>query len=241
MRLGEFETNNIYLGDSYQLIKGLPDNSVDLVVCDPPYDIPHTQGGGMLVEKRLTRMFENLVDDKITEAFDFSILRELDRVMKKRNNYIWCNKLLLPKLFAHYEGSLFDLITWHKTNAMPLCGSKYLSDTEYCLYFHDPLKLNTTYDTAKTHYELPINLADKKKFEHPTIKPMTIIENLIINSTNEGDIVFDPFLGSGTTAVAAKNTGRQYIGFEINPKYYKIAQNRLNNVSANGQMSFLTL
>lgn len=195
----------------------------------------------MLVEKGMTAMFENLVDDQITEAFDFAILRELDRVMKKRNIYIWCNKLLLPNLFAYYEGSLFDLIVWHKTNAMPLCGSKYLTDTEYCLYFHEPLKLNTTYDTAKTHYELPINLADKKKFEHPTIKPMCIIENLITNSSDISNVVFDPFLGSGTTAVAAKNLGREYIGFEINPKYYRIAQDRLNNVSASGQMSFLTL
>lgn len=108
------------------------------------------------------------------------------------------------------------------------------------MYFHEPLKLNTTYDTAKTHYELPINIGDKSKFWHPICKPVAILQNLIINSSNEGDVVLDTFLGSGTTAVAAKNQGRQYIGFEINPKYYEIAKNRLNNIDANGQMSLFT-
>lgn len=240
MKLGEFETNNIYNVDCYEAIKKLPDKSVDLVIIDPPYDIPYTTGGSMLEKNGMRNMFDSLVEDNLTDSFDFSILQELDRVMKKRNIYIWCNKLLVPKLFDYYRNSLFDIICWHKTNAMPLCGSKYLSDTEYCLYFHEPLKLNTTYDTAKTHYELPKNIGDKRKFWHPTCKPVAILQNLIINSSNEGDVVLDTFLGSGTTAVAAKNQGRQYIGFEINPKYYEIAKNRLNNIDANGQMSLFT-
>ena len=235
-----FELNNVYCENAYEAVKSIPDNSIDLVIIDPPYDIPHTTGGGMLVEKGIRGMFDDLVENDITSSFDFSILAELDRVMKKRNIYIWCNKLLIPKLFEYYKGSLFDIICWHKTNAMPLCGSKYLSDTEYCLYFHDTLKLNTTYDTAKTHYEQPINLVDKQKFYHPTCKPVNILENLITNSSNPGDTVLDCFAGSGSTLVAAKNLGRNYIGFEIEPKWVQVAQNRLNNIDATGQMSLLT-
>lgn len=235
-----YELNNVYCADAYEAVKDIPDNSIDLVVIDPPYDIPHTTGGGMLVEKGIRGMFDDLVENDITNAFDFSILAELDRVMKKRNIYIWCNKLLVPKLFEYYKGSLFDIICWHKTNAMPLCGSKYLSDTEYCLYFHDTLKLNTTYDTAKTHYEQPINLVDKQKFYHPTCKPVNILENLITNSSNVGDTVLDCFAGSGSTLVAAKNLGRNYIGFELEPKWVQVATNRLNNIDATGQMSLLT-
>lgn len=235
-----FELNNVYCENAYEAVKSIPDNSIDLVIIDPPYDIPHTTGGGMLVEKGIRGMFDDLVENDITSSFDFSILAELDRIMKKRNIYIWCNKLLIPKLFEYYKGSLFDIICWHKTNAMPLCGSKYLSDTEYCLYFHDTLKLNTTYDTAKTHYEQPINLVDKQKFHHPTCKPVNILENLITNSSNPGDTVLDCFAGSGSTLVAAKNLGRNYIGFEIEPKWVQVAQNRLNNIDATGQMSLLT-
>lgn len=240
MKLGNYELNNIYLADCYEAIKCIPDKSVDLVIIDPPYEIPHTTGGGMLEDKGIRPMFDSLEENNLAASFDFSILGELERVMKKRNIYIWCNKLLIPKLFEHYKGSMFDLITWHKTNAMPLCGSKYLTDTEYCLYFHDTLKLNTTYDTAKTHYELPINLADKQRYHHATIKPLQILQNLIINSSNEGDVVLDCFAGSGSTLVGAKNLNRKYLGFEIAERWYKVAKNRLNNIDANGQMSFLT-
>lgn len=194
----------------------------------------------MLEAKRIRDMFESLVENEITRAFDFKILKEFDRIMKRRNIYIWCNKLLIPQLFEYYKGTHFDLICWHKTNAMPLCGSKYLSDTEYCLYFHDTLKLNTTYETAKTHYEQGINIRDKSKFYHPTCKPVNILENLITNSSNEGDVVFDAFAGSGSTLVAARNLNRKYLGFEINPKWAKVASDRLNNIDATGQMSLLT-
>lgn len=70
---------------------------------------------------------------------------------------------------------------------------------------------------------------------------MKIIQNLILNSTNENDIVFDPFIGSGTTAVAAKNLNRHYIGFEIEKKWCDIAKNRLENILANGQMTMFTM
>lgn len=150
---------------------------------------------------------------------------------------------MIPKLIKYFvleNECLMDIISWHKTNAMPLCGGTYMPDTEYCLYFKKNRKLNTTYETAKTHYELPINIEDKKKYHHPTIKPQHIIENFIINSSNAGDIVLDCFCGSGTTCVAAKETNRHFIGVEINEEYWKIANNRLNGILANGQMSIFS-
>ena len=71
------------------------------------------------------------------------------------------------------------------------------------------------------------NQIDKKKYGHPTIKNLNFIENHIINSSKEGDVVLDCFCGSGTTLVGAINTKRQFIGFEINKKYYKIAKRRV--------------
>lgn len=76
----EFEPNNIYNVDSYEAVKDIPDNSIDLVIIDPPYDIPHTTGGGMLEEKGIRNMFDNLVENDITNAFDFEILKELDKL-----------------------------------------------------------------------------------------------------------------------------------------------------------------
>ena len=90
-----------------------------------------------------------------------------------------------------------------------------------------------------TVYHTNINVNDKKQFKHPTIKPLEIVKKHIINSTNENDIVLDCFCGSGTTCVACKETGRRFIGMEIDPKYHKIAVDRLNGILANGQISFM--
>lgn len=188
--------NTITLGDSYELIKDIPDKSIDLIIIDPPYEIKQISGGGCLAHKNIKKMFNELKQKELDKGINEDILAEILRVMKKPNIYIWCNKTLIPKLidyFVNKNGLKFDLITWHKTNAMPLCGGSYLVDTEYCLYFREGIKMNTAYETAKTHYELPININDKNKYKHPTIKPLPIIKNLIINSSNKGDIVLDCF------------------------------------------------
>jgi len=80
---------------------------------------------------------------------------------------------------------------------------------------------------AKTYFVSALNKADKDLYSHPTIKPLTIIERLILNSSKEGEIVLDPFLGSGTTAVAAIKHKRQYIGYEIDHHYFDIASKRI--------------
>lgn len=75
-----------------------------------------------------------------------------------------------------------------------------------------------------------MNQKDKKLYGHPTIKPLEIVQNLILNSSKENDIVLDPFLGSGTTAIACVKTNRRYIGFEVNESYFNISCDRLDNV-----------
>lgn len=151
--------------------------------------------------------------------------------MKNINIYIWCNKAQIPDYFNFYVNKhkcKFDIICWHKTNALPTYSNKYLSDTEYCLYFRKGGKCSPqSYEDAQTFYVAPINHKDKKEWGHPTIKPLDITEKFIRNSSKEGDIILDPFIGSGTTAVAAKNNNRHYIGYEINNEFYKVAKNRL--------------
>ena len=84
------------------------------------------------------------------------------------------------------------------------------------------------YDAAKTVYYQPINLKDKNLYEHPTIKPLNIIENLIENSSKEGEVILDPFMGSGTTGVAARLHNRNFIGFELDKHFFEIAKSRIN-------------
>ncbi|NBH73603.1 site-specific DNA-methyltransferase [Clostridiaceae bacterium] len=89
-----------------------------------------------------------------------------------------------------------------------------------------------SYEKAKTVYFQPINIYDKKDYPHPTIKPLNIIKNLIENSSRPGDLVLDPFLGSGTTAAACLELGRAYLGYEINPEYFGIAEKRILDTRA---------
>lgn len=108
------------------------------------------------------------------------------------------------------------------------------------MYFRKNVKLNTTFESAKTYWIQKKNIEDKEQFEHPTIKPLEIIKTLIENSSKEGDVVLDTFMGSGTTAVACKETERNFIGFEIDEKYHKIACDRVNGINASGQTSIFT-
>lgn len=96
--------------------------------------------------------------------------------------------------FVTKNKCLFDILIWNKVNAMPLFNNKYLNDKEYCLYFRKSGYCNPlNYEDAKTVFSTPTNISDKNLFDHPTIKPLNIIETLIKNSSKENDIVADFF------------------------------------------------
>lgn len=189
--------NTITLGDSYELIKDIPDKSIDLVIIDPPYQITTgVHNSGFLKGRKELDSTIQIFKKNLDIGLDNQILYELNRIMKKINIYIWCNKKQLHQYLDFYnrENIQLEVIIWNKYNCLPLTNNTYLPDKEYCLYFKEKgICLNTTYETAKTIYDIPINIQDKKKYKHPTIKPLNIIKNLIINSSNENDIVLDCF------------------------------------------------
>ena len=265
--------NKIIKGNCYELIKNIPDKSIDLIVTDPPYE--YTTGG---CGKNQTGEYKALFDRKnknradlkkftdkglnaeqvrvwadkekprnelkhISSGFNYELLEELDRIMKKINIYIWCSKHQVEPLLKHYldKDCNIEILTWHKTNPLPTMNNTYANDTEYCIFAREKgVNLYGNYETKRKYYVTSINKEDKELYNHPTIKPLNIIKNLIINSSLENEIVLDCFCGSGTTCVAAKELNRKYIGFEIDDEYYKIASNRINGITANGQTSIFT-
>lgn len=128
-----------------------------------------------------------------------------------------------------YEGS-FNLLVWCKTNPTPATNNVWLPDLEYCLMFKEKGTPNyaPNYEYKSKWYISPINKKDKDNWQHPTIKPLELVERHLKHSTNEGDVILDPFMGSGTTGVACRNLNRNFIGMEINEEYYNIAQKRIN-------------
>lgn len=297
------EFDKIYCGDSYELIKNIPDKSVDLIVTDPPYEFdmggnghsPLSQrkasskdeiynldtnrtkqnivtGGGCFVPKQRNyysefsetdvskqrqeyldyvaehgkdeeserlRKIANGIDNKnntrfISEGISNDILKEFVRVMKKGNIYIFCNKNQLRQYFDFFGdlGWNLDLLVWNKTNCIPAINNTYLANLEYCVFARESgTPLYGSYETKSKCYTSSCNKADKDLYEHPTIKPLQFIKNLIINSSQEGGVVLDCFLGSGTTAVACKELNRHFIGFELNPRFVGIANDRLKGIT----------
>lgn len=222
-------------GDAYKEIKNIPDASVDLIVTDPPYLIESTKTNSNRsnLAKSIQRMNNELERGDFTIGIDDSILEDFVRVLKKINIYIWCNHKQIPQYLNFFVGKYdckFDIIIWNKINPAPLFNNKYLTDKEFCLYFRRGGYCNPmTYEDAKTVFYQSLNVKDKKKFKHPTIKPLNIIETLIKNSSKEKEIILDPFMGSGTTGEACKLLGRDFIGIELDEKYFKIAEQRINN------------
>lgn len=230
---------DLRLGDCLEIMKDIPDKSIDLVVIDPPYDFmsKHYSFGktyaGAGAFGTLSRTYHKELDDSnIITGINEDVLKELIRVQKKVNIYIWCSKEQILKYMNFFKDYNIDLLTWHKTNPVPTCSNKYLSDTEYILFFREKgVKIYGTYATKKKYYVTPTNKEDKKLYKHPTIKPLEIIENLIINSSQENDTILDCFMGSGTTGVACKNLNRNFIGIELDEKYFNIAKERIEKIS----------
>ena len=236
--------NEIYLGDAYELIKEIPDKSASLIVCDPPYKIDGLHKDSGILKGRKNSHNTQLLDNNLGDGIDLSILDEFVRVLEKINIYIWCNKEQIYDYLTYFVKERkcnFEIIIWAKDNPAPFLNGHYLKDKEYCLYFWEKgVKVKPTYDTGKTVYISKVNKADKEKYCHPTIKPIDIIENLIKNSSG-GGIVLDPFSGSGTTLLAAKHLNLDYIGFEINETYYKIAKDRLNGIDQKGRINLFDI
>jgi site-specific DNA-methyltransferase (adenine-specific) len=233
------EINKIHLGDSYELIKRIPDKSIDLIYTDIPYDIRGGKGGGFM-EKRIGRI-RNEELKGLDSGINFAIYDEFIRVLKEVNIFIWLNKYQIQETLNYFLGKYdltFELLTWNKINPIPMTSNVWLSDIEYCLYFRSRgVKLNDGYELKSKWHTSPINMDDKNEFGHPTIKPLELVKRHILHTSKPNDIVLDPFMGSGTTAVASKELGRQYVGMEIEPKWHKIAEDRIKGVNAKGQVS----
>ena len=227
-------SHQVINGDCLEVLKYLPDNCVDLVIMDPPYDISTIGGGTVNNIKKFNLSLQQLKDAGLTDGYNIRVaVSELMRVSKEPNIYIWCNKKQIPsyfKVFVDDYGCKFDILFWTKTNALPTYSNKYLTDCEYLLYFRKGKGkcFPKSYEDAKTVYVAPINHKDKKKYNHPTIKPLDLTRKIIRNSSREGDVILDPFAGSGTTAVACLLEGRKSISIELQEEYCNLIQTRLS-------------
>ena len=222
------EINRIYNMDFITGVKGITDNSVDLVLTDPPYELTGGGKGDGANSKRPKGMLSSN-EQKLFPVPKFDTwLPEVYRVMKPSAHcYIFINFKNLNQLMMdarRHKFSLCNLLVWEKNNCTP--SQAYMKNAEYILLLYKkPFKYINDIGGSKTVHKFNNILGSKL---HPTQKPVELIEFYVQNSSQEGDIVLDPFMGSGTTALAAKKTNRSFIGFEINKDYHDISCRYLN-------------
>lgn len=226
----------IYNDDFRNVLGRCRDNSVDLIITDPPYrttkrGISKNTTTGGLVRSELGKQ------GKIFQHNDVKVeeyIPELYRILKNESHcYIMTNHVNLYEILTVAQNSGFHFIKsliWNKGNK--IMGQCYMSQFEYILFFrkgkHKKINNCGTSDI--------LNVTNKKlknsegKNLHDTEKPVELMKILIENSSKEGDLVVDPFTGIGGVAIACKLSNRKFGGCEIDNRYFKTIQDRLDNV-----------
>lgn len=227
--------NKIFLTDTIELMKELPDESVDMVLTDPPYGMDYQSG-------RRKEQFDEIQGDS-GEDFDKLLktyIAECYRIMKPDTTlYMFCSWHKVGFFQEELEKyfNLKNLIVWEKNNhgAGDLEGG-YAPKHELIWF---AAKGNPKRQ-GKRRYEDVIQTAkmDTTKSKHPTPKPIKLLKKFIETSSKPGDIIFDGFMGVGSTAIAAckfEDEERRFIGAEIEPKYYEVATTELKKLWINAK------
>ena len=222
----------LYQGDCLEVMKNIEDGSVDLVVADPPYK---TITGGKNNGKNAKRPKGVLNENNgLFEHQNIKIsswMPEIYRVLKEGSHcYIFTNSLNLQEMLNEATKAgfkLHNLLVWEKNNYTP--SQYYMKNCEYVLFLRKgKSKWINNIGDSKTVHKFNNIIGGKL---HPTEKPVDLLEYYLLNSSELNDIVFDPFMGSGSTGVACLNTNRDFIGIELDERYFNIAQNRIEEAA----------
>ena len=246
-------SNKIINGNSLEILKKIPDKTFDLIFADPPYNL---QIGEKL--KRPDDSKVNGVNDKWDQFSNFrhyddfskKWLKECKRILKD-NGSIWVigtyhNIFRIGYHIQNLNYWILNDVIWKKNNPMPnFKGTRFTNAHETLIWASKNKKSKYTFNyqslkclnddlQMRSDWTFPIcsgkeRLKKNGKKIHSTQKPEALLHRIILATTNKGDNIFDPFLGTGTTAVVAKKLGRNYFGIEKDKKYFKAASNRIKN------------
>ncbi len=236
------EINKIHYCNCIEGMKQIEDNSVDITITSPPYNAGKNVRGNFY-----SKYSDDLNQD---DYYDFisGVLRELIRVTK---NYVFFNFQILAnnkkaylKIISEFQDNIKEIIIWHKKQVQPAIQPTVLSSAfEFVIVFSDNLKaekraFERCFFNNREKGQLNKNIIygdnsnceklDKNKSDNKAVFPKYFVRWFIDKFSQEGDLILDPFMGSGTTAIVAKENKRNYIGFEIDQNYIKEAQRRLN-------------
>ena len=224
---------DVKCGDCLEMLKGVPDNSIDLLLTDPPYNVSRpnnfkTMGSAARIGMDFGEWDKN---------FDtIRYISELPRILRDNANVVifnsWENLSEIKKACEENNITIKRCLVLNKSNPAPFNRDRmFVNDVEFALwgvYNSKNKPTKWTFNRQNPVEKCVINTTVQSSKLHPTMKDIKVITYLIEVLSNEGDTVLDPFIGSGTTAVAALKTNRNCIGFEIDENYFNIARDRIN-------------
>lgn len=235
----------LYRGNSMKLLNLIPDNTFDMIFADPPYFLSNngitcSSGKMVSVNKGNWDKAENI---KQVHNFNKKWLKECKRILKNNGTILisgtFHNIYSIGLTLQELEFKLLNNITWAKSNPPPNLSCRYFThSTETILwaskdkkskhYFNYKLmKEFNNNKQMKDVWDFPvINKKEKLFGYHPTQKPLLLMERIILATTQENDLILDPFNGSGTTGIACKKHNRTYVGIDNELKYLKITKKR---------------
>ena len=218
--------NKIYNEDCLEGMKRIPDGSVDLIVTDPPYLINYKTGR----RKDKTHRFNDVILNDNNEELITDYIKECYRILSDDTAmYLFCSSNKVDFFKRELEGlfSIKNMIIWVKNNHTAgdlesAFGRKY-----EIMFLVNKGQRKFNGERLTDIWEFPKVSSDSQL--HQNQKPIELIKRCIEKHSNVGDVVFDGFMGSGTTAAAALDTNRNYIGFELDEYYFNVAEKRIKN------------
>lgn len=235
----KLDINNIYHGDCLELMNGIPDKSIDMILCDLPYGTTQNKWDSVIDLDKLWRQYERII--KYNGAIVLTAQTPFDKVLGSSNlkllKYEWIWNKISPT--GHLNAKKMPM---KKTENVLIFYKELPTYNPQGIIYNPRIKKRSSKSIGSSNYGkhndenlseysgYPTNLLEfmRESGLHPTQKPISLFEYLIKTYTNEGDLVLDNCIGSGTTAISAINTNRNFIGIELQDEYYKLAKDRVN-------------
>lgn len=241
---------NLYNGDCLEIMKDIPNKSIDMILCDLPYGTTACKWDNILPFELLWKQYNRIIKDTGAIVLfgnePFSSHLRLSNIKNYKYDWKWIKTKPSGHLNAKKQPlrSYEDIMVFYKKqciyNPQGLIygefdnNRKWRNNKEKCEVFGK--EKNFEVSNAKGYPKNLLSYSNpNNKLVHPTQKPVDLLEYLIKTYTNEGETILDNCMGSGSTGVACVNTGRNFIGIELDKKYFKIAESRINEALLNAK------
>ena len=230
------EAFSIANADSFEQMKRIPTASVDLILTDPPYNLSPYSTGNIRLSWR--KDINNDLAEWDRSRFDpADVVEEFIRILKPTGNlFAFTSYNMLGRWHELFDPRFdtFQFMVWHKTNPVPkIRRAGFLNSCELiiCAWNRGHTWNFTSQKEMHNFVEAPICMGSERVTDpvHPTQKPLKVLKHIVRLASNPGDLVFDPFMGVGSTGVAALELGRRFLGIERDESYYRAARRRLES------------